>query len=303
MEKLKDFYTVVVLPNPTSKPYRFRVERKTVKMGLGVIASLALVFLGVMIHYFLLTRGVVELKGLRKETSIQKQQIQTFASELIDLKKKMVRLKEMDAKIRVITDIGPAPESETGLGMGGAEGAGLSELDLGIRTEQLAKKLEGEVAVLKAEALRQEVSFEEITQAVKDQKVVWDSTPTVWPVRGWLSSSFGKRVSPFTGHLTLHKGIDIATRRNTPIIAPASGVVSYKGYDNGLGRIIKINHGHGIQTLYGHLAKADVRVGQEVKRGDVIAFVGNTGMSTGPHLHYTVFANGIPVNPLRYIIN
>jgi murein DD-endopeptidase MepM/ murein hydrolase activator NlpD len=303
MKSEKDLYTLVVLPDPTSSPYRFSVRKTTFKLLAVSLSVLFLAVSGLLIHYVFLTGKMDELKDLRKETGVQKQQLQSFASELVGLKKQIVRLKEMDAKLRVITDIGPPSGPQEGLGVGGAETSGLFETDMGIRADELAGKMEEELSALKLEAGLQEVSLEELTQSIKDKKVVWDSTPSVWPVRGWLSSGYGKRISPFTGRLAMHKGIDIATRRDTEITAPASGVVAYKGYDSGLGRLIKINHGYGIQTLYGHLAKDNVRIGQKIKRGDVIGYVGNTGMSTGPHLHYEVFVNGLPVNPLRYIIN
>jgi len=101
----------------------------------------------------------------------------------------------------------------------------------------------------------------------------------------------------------MHNGIDIASHRDTPIVAAAAGVISYEGFDSGLGKVVKINHGYGIQTMYGHLSKTAVKIGQRVKRGDVIAFVGNTGLSTGPHLHYEVIDHDVPVNPMRYILN
>jgi murein DD-endopeptidase MepM/ murein hydrolase activator NlpD len=303
MKSENDSYTVVVLPDPTAKPYRFQIRKKSLKIALGALSVAAVVLAGILVHYVVLTFGVAELKGLRRETAIQKEQIQNFAAQLIDLKGQMSRIKEMDAKLRVITDIGPPSNSESSLGMGGPETSGLFETDLGNRTEDLARKMDEEVKALKTEASDREVSLEELSQSIKGKKVVWDSTPSIWPVRGWFSSGFGKRISPFTGRLTMHKGIDIATRQGTEIIAPAAGVVTYKGFDSGFGRVLKIDHGYGIQTLYGHLSKADVKIGQKVKRGDVIANVGNTGMSTGPHLHYQVFINGLPVNPLRYIIN
>ena len=303
MKSDHESYTVVVLPDPTAQPYRFHIRKKTLKIVAGTLSATGLIVAGLLIHYVFLTFGVAELKGLRSETAVQKEQIQNFAAEIMDLKSQMVRIKEMDAKLRVITDIGPPANSGSTLGMGGSETSGLFETDLGLRSQDLARKMEEEVKALKAEASGQEVSLEELTQSIKGKKVVWDSTPSIWPVRGWLSSGFGKRISPFTGRLTMHKGIDIATRLGTEISAPAAGVVTYKGFDNGLGRMVRINHGYGIETEYGHLSKADVTIGQKVKRGDIIAYVGNTGMSTGPHLHYQVFINGLPVNPLRYIIN
>lgn len=303
MNKASELYTVVVLPDPSSKPYRFNIRKKTARWLVGFLSVAILIISGLLTHYVFLVQGKTELKTLRKETVIQKRQLQDFATQMTDLKQQMVRLKEMDAKLRIMTDMNPPSESALTLGMGGAETTGLSDMEIGIPSEFLASKMNEEVKILKAEASRQEVSFEELVQDMKERKSLWESTPSIWPVKGWLSSGFGKRISPFTGRLTMHNGIDIATRQNTPIIAPADGLVNHTGYHSRLGKLVKINHGHGVQTLYGHLAKAEVRVGQKIMRGDVIGFVGNTGVSTGPHVHYEVFVNGLPVNPLRYIIN
>jgi murein DD-endopeptidase MepM/ murein hydrolase activator NlpD len=129
------------------------------------------------------------------------------------------------------------------------------------------------------------------------------STPSIWPVRGWVTSGFGKRLSPFTGRKNLHTGIDIATRHGTVVVAPADGVVTRVTTKYDMGKLVEIDHGYGILTRYGHNSEILVRPGQRVRRGQPIARVGNTGRSTGPHLHYEVRLNGVPVNPMRYIVD
>jgi len=188
--------------------------------------------------------------------------------------------------------------------MGGPEEPGTDSVSQtgNVQPEDL-RKMDQDLSQLRSDAATQELSFEELTEAMKDRRSLWASTPSIWPVRGWLTSGFGNRISPFTGSVMMHNGIDVASRRDTPVMASAGAVVSYEGFDSGLGKVVKLNHGYGMQTVYGHLAKVNVRIGQKVKRGDVIGFVGNTGLSTGPHLHYEVFVNNVPVNPLRYILN
>lgn len=303
MKRMKESYTVVILPNPTSKTYRFSISKKTFKILISVLSVTVLLLTLFVIQYFSIAREMWELRALRKETVVQKLQLQTFATTITDLKKQIARLKDMDTKLRVITDIAPPSQAAQTFGMGGPEEPTLSDMDVQSDSERLVQKMQEEVKTLRAEALLQELSFEELTQAMRDRRSLWSSTPSIWPVKGWLTSGFGNRVSPFTGHLAMHNGIDVATRRDTPVVAPANGVVSHEGFDSGLGRVLKIAHGYGMQTLYGHLAKSNMRIGQRVKRGDVIGLVGNTGLSTGPHLHYEVYINGLPVNPLRYIIN
>jgi len=304
MKTLKESYTVMIIPTPTSKAYRFSFSKQALKVILGASTVLTILLAVFVIQYFYMVGDMWELKSLRKETKTQKIQIQTFASNVTDLKKQMARLKDLDAKLRVITDIGPPPQSDQLMGMGGPEERGTDAVNQnGTAREEDIKKMDEDINRLKSDASAQELSFEELTEAMKDRRSLWASTPSVWPVRGWLTSGFGNRISPFTGSVTMHNGIDLASRRDTPVQATAGGVVSYEGFDSGLGKVVKLNHGYGMQTIYGHLAKVNVRIGQKIKRGDVIGFVGNTGLSTGPHLHYEVFVNNVPVNPLRYILN
>ncbi|MBW2604192.1 MAG: M23 family metallopeptidase [Deltaproteobacteria bacterium] len=149
----------------------------------------------------------------------------------------------------------------------------------------------------------QEKVFESLYEGLKSQRNLLSSTPSIRPTEGWLSSGFGYRISPFTGLREFHKGLDIAGRKGTEIIATADGVVTFVGRNGSYGKMIKINHGHGIITRYGHIQKLLKKRGEAVKRGDVIALMGNTGRTTGPHLHYEVMLNGLPVNPKKYILN
>ena len=129
------------------------------------------------------------------------------------------------------------------------------------------------------------------------------STPSIWPTRGRITSPFGYRSSPTTGRRTLHKGLDIANKIGTPVIAPARGTVTFAGWDKAYGKSIIISHGNNIVTRYAHLNDIKVKQGQTVQRSEVIGALGNTGRSTGPHLHYEVMIGGVPVNPMRYILN
>jgi murein DD-endopeptidase MepM/ murein hydrolase activator NlpD len=137
----------------------------------------------------------------------------------------------------------------------------------------------------------------------RDQKVLLASTPSVWPVRGYLSTSFGNRLDPFTGQRDFHSGIDISTPLGTKISAPADGVVVTVAEKGGYGKSIVIDHGYGMLTRYGHLDRYNVRPGQRVKRGEVIGFVGNTGRSTAAHLHYEVWVRDQAQNPIHFILD
>jgi septal ring factor EnvC (AmiA/AmiB activator) len=265
---------------------------------IGFSSVLSLVLVGFLVQYLFMLGQLTELRDLRKETKTQKIQIQSFLGTIDDLKMQMTRLMELDRKLRVITDIGPAKESVNMAGLGGAEEIGTSHPD-----SRLMASIQQDLGDLQAKAIQQEKSFQELTETMHNRQSLWASTPSIWPTTGWLTSGFGNRVSPFTGRAAMHNGIDIAARQDTPVIAPAAGVVSYFGFDSGLGKLIKVNHGYGMVTYYGHLSKVTVKIGQKVKRGDIIAYVGNTGLSTGPHLHYEVYVNDVPMNPMKYILN
>ena len=146
-------------------------------------------------------------------------------------------------------------------------------------------------------------SLEELMIQLEDKHSRLTSMPSIWPTRGWLTSRFGPRISPFTGRRQHHAGIDIAAAIGADIVAPAAGRVVFVGRKGPLGNAVVVEHGFGVRTLYGHAKEIHVKIGQELKRGDVLASVGNTGRSTGPHVHYVVEVNGKSRNPLDYIFD
>ena len=128
------------------------------------------------------------------------------------------------------------------------------------------------------------------------------SAPTLWPVQGRISASFGERIDPFSGEGAFHRGMDISAEVGTRIIAPADGVVQYADIMNGYGRAVVLDHGNGVTTLYGHLSGFAVSPGETIHRGDTLGYVGSSGRSTGPHLHYEVRIFNTPVNPHKYLL-
>jgi len=147
-----------------------------------------------------------------------------------------------------------------------------------------------------------EMRLQQVYEFHQDKLAYWASVPSIWPVRGWVTSEFGVRRSPRGIGTRFHEGIDIAASTGTPIYAPGDGVVTFAGYKPGLGKTVIIDHGFGITSVYGHNSQLYVRDGDKVKRGSNISSVGRTGRSTGPHLHYQVEIDGVPVDPMRYII-
>jgi murein DD-endopeptidase MepM/ murein hydrolase activator NlpD len=165
------------------------------------------------------------------------------------------------------------------------------------------REMHSQTRQLTLASIHQKNGLESLYNELVSQRNLLSSTPSIRPAKGWISSRFGYRESPFTGLREFHKGLDIANRKGTPIIATGDGTVTFAGSKGFLGKMVVINHGHGMVTRYGHLQKISVKRKDNVKRGDTIGYMGNSGRGTGSHLHYEVLLNGIPVNPKKYILN
>lgn len=147
-----------------------------------------------------------------------------------------------------------------------------------------------------------EARLSKLDEFLLDKESFLKSTPSIMPTRGWITSYYGQRVNPVSKALRMHEGIDIGARFGTDIISPADGVVTFSGKKPGFGNFVQINHGYGIETIFAHARKTIAQKGQKVKRGDLIAKIGSSGSSTGPHVHYEVRINGIAVDPLYYVL-
>ena len=142
-----------------------------------------------------------------------------------------------------------------------------------------------------------------LLEQLYERKDIMLNTPSILPAKGWISSRFGYRQYPFTGEVSLHEGMDIAASPGTPVYAPAGGVIVFAGYKQGYGKVIVIDHGYELSTLYGHLSEIMVSSQQKVERKQVIGAIGSTGHSSGPHLHYEVRISNVPVDPNNYILD
>jgi murein DD-endopeptidase MepM/ murein hydrolase activator NlpD len=300
----KDYFNILVFGQKTSKTRHLRIHKKTFKIGLYLLAFGLLSTIFFFCDYIQVRKKTFELNQLRQETQEQRSKIHFFSSKLEDMEKQLSKLKDFDKKIRIIANLEKGQETASFMGMGGPSPSDVREK---LRTEKdekgLVQQMRTDIERLKLEAMSQEESLSELEKLLQTKKEVLVHTPSIWPVQGWVTSGFGFRTNPFTGLTQMHEGIDISNRVGIPITAPADGIISDVGSDWAYGRILVISHGFGMITRYSHLNKVLVRVGQKVKRGDKIAEVGTSGKTTGPHLHYEVRLNGIPVNPMRYILN
>lgn len=148
-----------------------------------------------------------------------------------------------------------------------------------------------------------EVNIHKLDQYLLDKDSFLRSTPTLLPTKGWITSYYGPRISPTSKRLRMHEGIDIGARSGTPILAAADGRITFAGKKPGFGNFVQIDHGYGIETFYAHAKGLFAKKGQVVNRGELIASIGNTGASTGPHLHYEIRVNGTPVDPLYFVLD
>ncbi|MDF0643069.1 MAG: M23 family metallopeptidase [Nitrospira sp.] len=331
-----DSYTVVIFRGSTAKPLRFSFPRKFVRKLLIVCGVFIIADLLVLSHYVIRTGEVWELSAFRSEAMSARQQTAAFSTAIDDLKKRLSSMKEVNQRLRVMLGIempktgdvvngrggedGPLPDGDSlspSASLKGDAGVQLSDTDksgvlnqarsLAAQSEldehELLAVVRQGIDWLSREATVQEHALQELSLAAEQKSSRWAATPSIWPVRGWVTSGFGPRVSPFTEKPAWHDGLDIGAAANAPVQAPAQGRVTTVAFDSKLGNLVKLDHGFGIETLYGHLAKALVKEGQRVKRGDVVGLVGSTGLATGPHLHYMVKVNGQTFDPTRYILD
>jgi murein DD-endopeptidase MepM/ murein hydrolase activator NlpD len=322
-------YTVVIFRGSTAKPLRFSFPRNFVRKLLIVGCILVIADLLVISHYIVRTGEVWELAAFRNEAMSAREQTAAFSTAIDDLKKRITAMKEVNQRLRVMLGIEIPKTGDMVNGRGGEEvplpeGSSLPRGDKSVDLASGGQKHVAEVSPerasasvdepevvvsvkeglewLTSEALNQERILRELSQAAEQRSSRWAATPSIWPVKGWVTSGFGPRISPFTEKPAWHDGLDIGAAPNAPVQAPAQGRVTATGFDPKLGNMVRLDHGYGIETLYGHLAKFLVKEGQRVNRGDVVGLVGSTGLATGPHLHYMVKVNGQALDPNKFIL-
>lgn len=239
-----------------------------------------------------------------EQITSQRKQIQNFASKINLLKSEIDSLNHFEKKIREMANLENEEEEDGLFGIGGPMAEDVdTEVALDDSHNELIRQMHQQFQQLEIAALNQKDSFELLLDSLENQLSLMASTPTIRPTKGMITSGFGYRKSPFTGLRDFHQGLDIGSKIGTPVKATADGKVTFAGKQGALGNLIVIDHGHGMITRYGHLNKILVNRGDIVNRGKIIGEVGNTGRSTGSHLHYEVLLNSVPVNPKKYFMN
>ncbi len=302
MKKLKNKYNVMIFSTSNGKSLNFEVSAFVIKFFIFSFIAIILVSGFSIYHYIKYGSNQKKLITLKEKNKILSEKIQAFNKEINKLKVKVDKLNNLGTKLRVMARLDiPGKKVE---GVGGPSFDDVKNfIDENNFEDQNIKNLHYVLDKLSFELKQEENNIKQLYKYYKENNIKLSSTPSIWPAQGWISSPFGWRRDPFTGKRRFHEGLDITNRVGTPVVAPADGIVVFAGRNGGYGNVIYISHGFGITTRYGHLYKIFVKVGQHVQRGDVIGEIGNTGRSTGPHLHYEVRMNNKPVNPINFILD
>lgn len=285
------------------RQWHFSLERLLVRVGVGAVLLAAIIYFSADWLTGILYKS--KLNEMQKNYSELSSVIMNLQDRVSTLDSQIDLIEEKDKAVRTYADLPEIDESVRELGIGGVLVGSNSEID------ELLPNLEPSVTTLSMDidALTRKVklelsSYEEIYNKVQENSERLKSVPAIRPINGgYLNAGFGYRLDPFDRVNRFHYGQDITVSKGTTVYSPADGIVKVVRYMGGFGKTIKIDHGYGYSTFYAHLSKFNVKVGQKVKRGDIIAYTGNTGRSTGPHLHYEVHYYGKPQNPLDYFFS
>ncbi|MEX0602142.1 MAG: M23 family metallopeptidase [Bacteroidota bacterium] len=285
------------------------VEARWIKTKFVLGTAVALVLLvsgGIELNQVLddgLGLGIGRARALAAENSLLKEQLRGFSSRLAGLEERLLSLNDRGNEMRLLVDLPTIDEDTRRAGFGGAE----ERVDLGASpdVDRLLGHLTSTVAKAEGELALQYKSYEEVVAAFEENKIKFSHIPAIKPMEGYYSPhGFGMRLHPVLRIMKLHEGLDIANDVGTPVYASGDGVVRFAGRTGGgYGILIEIDHGYGYTTAYAHLDKMLVKEGQRIKRGEMIARSGRTGLVSGPHLHYEVRLGGVRQNPIDYFFD
>jgi murein DD-endopeptidase MepM/ murein hydrolase activator NlpD len=295
-------WTLVLVPHGSEPSRIFEVSYNLLR---GVTAVFGvLVILGLLAGYATIihTTDLSRAARLQQENASLAREIGELHGRLTGLSDTLSSISQRDARIRVLANLEPIDPQvqEAGIGGPGSSDLNLSGLS-GLTRRSAEVRVDLGALIRRANLLAS--SFKEAADSLSLHTARLAATPSIMPTQGWLSSAFSAmRTHPILHLARPHEGIDVSAPMGSPIEAPAAGVVSDAGWETGYGNTITINHGFGIVTKFAHASKLLVKTGQRVARGQRIALVGNSGLATGPHLHYEVHVNGRPVDPLKYVL-
>ncbi len=286
-------FTVLIVGGGGSQVRRLSLPASLVYGGMAATLLLVSVVATIYGDYFSLKRRQQAVDALEGQAAEQRALLDVFERRMAEVQREVGSWQTVHG--RLWEPFGPEPGRARGVGIGG--GGGLlpvvfaeDALELSQQLEQLASTVSERGQSLRA-----------LERLVTRARGVLLALPSRWPVRGSINSPFGQRLSPWTGTPEFHRGLDIKADRNTPVLAPAAGTVIFAGMHGEYGNTLILDHGQDLRSLYGHLQEIKAAQGQRVKRGQLIALTGNTGKSSGPHLHYEVMVRGQAVDPRNFL--
>lgn len=288
----------MVIPPTAGGVRQYSIPQWLVPVGITVA--------GVFLAAFLVSAGLAAY-GLSQASDYRAQVAENTAlqssltemeGDVSELRQRLADLETMEQSVRVVFGLRELDPDERAMGTGGGV---VPPEELSLRATESTFALETEIDRLLRRCAFERDNFGEILNGLVDRKDQLDHTPSIFPAQGYFSRGFGIKTDPFTGRKRMHNGIDLAANTGTPIYAPAAGRVSERRTQKHLGRMIVIDHGYGVETWYGHLSKFGVKVGDQVQRDEIIGYVGSTGYSKGPHLHYEVHVERRAIDPMKYI--
>jgi Membrane proteins related to metalloendopeptidases len=285
------YSTIIFVPHARAKFRKLKVSHRLLFSVASILTSSLCLSTFFSVQYFTSLSQTHELSKLRHENKDLQTANEQFSKSVESLRGQLRTVEDRTRKLAIYAGISSLDDSAQG-GVGGLRPTDLGDNPYRDDVDKMAfrsRRLEGDLSVLE--------------QKLVAQSQLLASTPSISPVRGILTDGFGGRSDPFTGEAGNHNAVDISSAAGQTVRAPADGIVVKAEWANGYGNVIYLSHGYGYSTRYGHLSAYAAKPGQHVKRGDIIGYVGSTGRSTGPHLHYEVRLNNNPVNPLEYILN
>lgn len=299
-------WTVMVVPHGAGSSRSVAVSATVAKLLAGVatvaVASVLAAVVTVLTHTVDATRNA----QLERQNQVLAGEIQRLGGRVENLSDTLALISRRDEEIRLVAGLEPLDPGVRRAGIGGPSGSWPERETLlrdGGATGRQAFSVHANLDALIRRANLIATSFKQAADSLQFQVQRLSAMPSIMPTTGFLASRFSSiRYHPILHENRPHEGIDIAAPYGTEVVAPASGRVVKVGWENGYGLTVCIDHGYGIETRYAHLSRTGVTVGATVKRGDRLAWVGNTGLSVGPHLHYEVLVNGRPTDPLRYVM-
>jgi murein DD-endopeptidase MepM/ murein hydrolase activator NlpD len=298
-------WTVMVVPHGSGSSRAVEVSQTVVKalLGMGSVVGLLVLVLGGAA----LTRGIniTRSRSLERENRLLASEIQRMREQLVVLRDTLERFGRREQELRLVAGLAPTDLTVQQGGIGGPAGKWSARDSLAaagpMGAEALAARIDMEALTRRANILVRSIG--EAYDSLSHQRLRLAAMPSIMPTKGWLTSAFAReRVHPILHLARPHEGIDVTAKAGEQILAPAAGIVTEVRWVDGYGNMLTIDHGYGLVTRYAHCRKILVARGQRLKRGQVVAEVGSTGLSTGPHLHYEVWVNGRPVNPLTYVL-